>query len=75
MKLMDWEEKTYLSSNNICESEHLHTDFEKALYARDVLNRLSYLVCLDIYKLPLKVGVHVMLLHNIDQPGGSEYKL
>ncbi|KAD4981855.1 hypothetical protein E3N88_18526 [Mikania micrantha] len=59
-------ENEYLSSDSICESEHLHANFDHNLCSPDVLNRLK-LYGLPNHKLQLKVGVPVMLLRNIDQ--------
>ncbi|KAD2805097.1 hypothetical protein E3N88_38474 [Mikania micrantha] len=62
-------EKEYLSSDTICESEHLHANFDHNLYSPDVLNGLK-LSGLPNHKLQPKVGVPVMLLRNIDQRNG-----
>ncbi|XP_024976242.1 uncharacterized protein LOC112514142 [Cynara cardunculus var. scolymus] len=60
------EENEYLSSDTLCESEHLHDEFDKTLYSPDVLNGLK-LSEIPNHKILLKVGVPVMLLRNIDQ--------
>lgn len=62
------EEKIYLSSDSLCESEE-ETDINMALFSPDVLNKLN-LSGLPNYKLVLKVGAPVMLLRNIDQANG-----
>ncbi|KAD0975278.1 hypothetical protein E3N88_43475 [Mikania micrantha] len=61
--------KEYLTSDNNCELEYLHANFDHNLYSPDVLNGLK-LSGLPNHKLQLKVGVPVMLLRNIDQRNG-----
>nr|KAJ0214502.1 hypothetical protein LSAT_V11C400174020 [Lactuca sativa] len=63
------EEKEYLSSDSICQTEFLHDQFDESLYSPDVLNGLK-ISGLPNHKLILKVGVPVMLLRNIDQKNG-----
>ncbi|KAI3715467.1 hypothetical protein L6452_22450 [Arctium lappa] len=63
------DEKEYLSSDSLCESEHLHEQFDETLYSPDVLNGLK-LSGLPNHKIVLKVDVPVMLLRNIDQKSG-----
>ncbi|KAI3745925.1 hypothetical protein L6452_08337 [Arctium lappa] len=63
------DEKEYLSSDSLCESEHFHEQFDETLYSPDVLNGLK-LSGLPNHKIVLKVGVPVMLLMNIDQKSG-----
>ncbi|KAI3777345.1 hypothetical protein L1987_47145 [Smallanthus sonchifolius] len=63
------EQKEYLSSDSICQSEQLNDNFQQSLYSPDVLNGLK-LSGLPNHSLVLKVGVHVMLLRNIDQKNG-----
>ncbi|XP_022023735.1 ATP-dependent DNA helicase pif1-like [Helianthus annuus] len=65
---MPGEEKIYLSSDTLCESED-QTDLNMALFPPDVLNKL-HLSGLPNHKLVLKVGAPVMLLRNIDQTNG-----
>ncbi|XP_022041435.1 uncharacterized protein LOC110944017 [Helianthus annuus] len=65
---MPGEEKIYLSSDTLCESED-QTDLNMALFPPDVLNKL-HLSGLSNHKLVLKVGAPVMLLRNIDQTNG-----
>ncbi|XP_024990726.1 uncharacterized protein LOC112525013 [Cynara cardunculus var. scolymus] len=65
----DEEEKEYLSSDTLCESEHLHDEFDKTLYSPDVLNGLK-LSGIPNHKILLKVGVLIMVLRNIDQKSG-----
>ncbi|KAL4589811.1 hypothetical protein LXL04_002721 [Taraxacum kok-saghyz] len=45
---------------------YLHDDFDEILYSHDVLNSLQP-SDMSFYKLILKVGVHAILLRNIDQ--------
>ncbi|XP_024961992.1 uncharacterized protein LOC112502332 [Cynara cardunculus var. scolymus] len=63
------EEKEYLSSYTLCESEHLHDEFDKNLYSPDVLNGLK-LSGIPNHKILQKVVVPIMLLRNIDQKSG-----
>ncbi|XP_021980701.1 uncharacterized protein LOC110876850 [Helianthus annuus] len=63
------DEKEYLSSDSICQSDHVHDNFDERLYSPDVLNGLK-LSGLPNHKLVLKVGIPVMLLRNIDQKSG-----
>ncbi|KAI3802000.1 hypothetical protein L1987_30121 [Smallanthus sonchifolius] len=69
LSMIPGDEKEYLSSDTICQSEYLHDNFDQALYSPDVLNGLK-LSGLPNHKLVLKVGVPVMLLRNIDQKSG-----
>nr|KAJ0222137.1 hypothetical protein LSAT_V11C200070600 [Lactuca sativa] len=66
LSLFPGEEKEYLSSNSLCQSEFVHDEFDANLYSPDVLNGLK-VSGLPNHKLILKVGVPVMLLRNIDQ--------
>ncbi|KAI3720120.1 hypothetical protein L6452_21030 [Arctium lappa] len=66
LSLFPGDEKEYLSSDSLCESEHLHEQFDETLYSPNVLNGLK-LSGLPNHKIVLKVGVPVMLLRNIDQ--------
>ncbi|KAI3710182.1 hypothetical protein L2E82_39956 [Cichorium intybus] len=63
------DEKEYLSSDSLCESDCVHDQFDERLYSPDVLNGLK-VSGLPNHKLVLKVGVPVMLLRNIDQKSG-----
>ncbi|XP_024965849.1 uncharacterized protein LOC112506052 [Cynara cardunculus var. scolymus] len=63
------DEKEYLSSDTLCESEQLHDQFDKTLYSFDVLNGLK-LSGIPNHKILLKVGIPIMLLRNIDQKYG-----
>ncbi|XP_035845795.1 uncharacterized protein LOC110943194 [Helianthus annuus] len=63
------DEKEYLSSDSICQSDHVHDNFDERLYSPDVLNGLK-LSGLPNHKLVLKVGIPIMLLRNIDQNSG-----
>ncbi|XP_022014031.1 ATP-dependent DNA helicase PIF1-like [Helianthus annuus] len=65
---MPGEEKIYLSSDTLCESEQ-QSELNMALFPSDVLNNL-HLSGLPNHKLVLKVGAPVMLLRNIDQANG-----
>ncbi|XP_022025052.1 uncharacterized protein LOC110925406 [Helianthus annuus] len=65
---MPGEEKVYLSSDTLCESEQ-QSELNMALVPPDVLNNLR-LSGLPNHKLVLKVGAPVMLLRNIDQANG-----
>ncbi|KAM0064559.1 putative DNA helicase [Helianthus debilis subsp. tardiflorus] len=69
LSLYPGEEKEYLSSDSLAESEYLHNNFDANLYSPDVLNGLK-LSGLPNHRLVLKVGVPVMLLRNIDQKNG-----
>ncbi|KAI3677870.1 hypothetical protein L6452_37142 [Arctium lappa] len=69
LSLFSGDEKECLSSDSICESEHLHEQFDETLYSPDVLNGLK-LSGLSNHKMVLKFGVPVMLLRNIDQKSG-----
>ncbi|KAI3741126.1 hypothetical protein L1987_58793 [Smallanthus sonchifolius] len=69
LSMFPGDEKEYLSSDTICQSEYLPDNFDQALYSPDVLNGLK-LSGLSNHKLVLKVGVPVMLLRNIDQKSG-----
>ncbi|KAL7596801.1 hypothetical protein Lser_V15G30668 [Lactuca serriola] len=63
------DEGEYFSSDNICEFEFVHDQFDSNLYSPDVLNGLK-VSGLPNHKLVLKIGVPVMLLRNIDQKNG-----
>ncbi|XP_052619576.1 uncharacterized protein LOC111881827 [Lactuca sativa] len=63
------EQKEYLSSDKLCQSEFVHDQFDASLYSPDVLNGLK-VSGLPNHNLILKVGVPVMLLRNIDQKNG-----
>ncbi|XP_024963081.1 ATP-dependent DNA helicase PIF6-like [Cynara cardunculus var. scolymus] len=65
----DGDEKEYLSSYMLCESEQLHDQFDTTLYSPDVLNGLK-LSGIPNHKILLKVGVPIILLRNIDQKSG-----
>ncbi|KAI3747207.1 hypothetical protein L6452_09658 [Arctium lappa] len=69
LSLFPGDENEYLSSKSVCESEHLHEQFDETLYSPDVLNGLK-LSGLPNHKIVLKVGVPLMLLRNIDQKFG-----
>ncbi|XP_022003820.2 uncharacterized protein LOC110901291 [Helianthus annuus] len=63
------EQKEYLSSDSICQSENVNENMQHNVYPPDVLNGLK-LSGMPNHKLVLKVGVPVMLLRNIDQKNG-----
>ncbi|XP_052622746.1 uncharacterized protein LOC111918641 [Lactuca sativa] len=69
LSLFPGEQKEYLSSDSLCQSEFVHDEFDANLYSPDVLNGLK-VSGLPNHKLILKVGVPVMLLRNIDQKNG-----
>ncbi|KAK1414443.1 hypothetical protein QVD17_30187 [Tagetes erecta] len=69
LSMIPGDEKEYLSSDSICESEDLHEGFDQNLYSPDVLNGLK-ISGLPNHRLALKIGVPVMLLRNIDQKNG-----
>ncbi|KAJ9567832.1 hypothetical protein OSB04_003798 [Centaurea solstitialis] len=69
LSLFPGDEKEYLSSDSLCESEHLHEQFDESLYSLDVLNGLK-LSGLPNHKIILNVGVPIILLRNIDQKSG-----
>ncbi|KAI3507904.1 hypothetical protein L1887_22900 [Cichorium endivia] len=69
LSLFPGEEKEYLSSDSLCQSEFLQDSFNEALYSPDVLNGLK-VSRLPNHKLNLKVGIPAMLLRNIDQKNG-----
>ncbi|KAM0028816.1 putative DNA helicase Pif1, P-loop containing nucleoside triphosphate hydrolase [Helianthus debilis subsp. tardiflorus] len=69
LSLIPGDEKEYLSSDSIYESENLQEGFDQRLYSPDVLNGLK-ISGLPHHRLVLKVGVPVMLLRNIDQRNG-----
>jgi ATP-dependent DNA helicase PIF1 len=69
ISLFPGDEKEYLSSDTICDSEHIHDGVDQCLYSPDVLNGLK-ISGLPNHRLVLKVGVPVMLLRNIDQKNG-----
>ncbi|KAK1410458.1 hypothetical protein QVD17_36995 [Tagetes erecta] len=68
LKTIPGEEKIYLSSDSLCESEE-ETETNIALFSPEVLNSL-HLSGLPNHKLVLKVGAPIMLLRNIDQANG-----
>ncbi|XP_021990917.1 uncharacterized protein LOC110887647 [Helianthus annuus] len=68
LSLFPGEEREYLSSDSLCQSENPNATQQK-LYSPDVLNGLK-VSGLPNHRLALKVGVPVMLLRNIDQQNG-----
>ncbi|XP_022027109.2 uncharacterized protein LOC110928403 [Helianthus annuus] len=68
LSLFPCEEREYLSSDTLCQSENPNATQQK-LYSPDVLNGLK-VSGLPNHRLALKVGVPVMLLRNIDQQNG-----
>ncbi|XP_035845146.1 ATP-dependent DNA helicase pif1-like [Helianthus annuus] len=69
LSLFPGEEKEYLSSDSICQTEQVLDSFQQGLYSPDNLNALK-ISGLPNHRLVLKVGVPVMLLRNIDQQNG-----
>jgi ATP-dependent DNA helicase PIF1 len=69
LSLFPGDEKEYLSSDSMCQSDYVHDNFDQHLYSPDVLNGLK-ISGLPNHKLVLKVGVPVMLLRNLDQKNG-----
>ncbi|KAK1407276.1 hypothetical protein QVD17_38890 [Tagetes erecta] len=69
LSMFPGEEKEYLSSDSLCQSDYVHDTVDHELYSPDVLNGLK-LSGVPNHKLVLKVGVPIMLLRNIDQKGG-----
>jgi ATP-dependent DNA helicase PIF1 len=63
------QEKEYLSSDNICQTELLDDNLDANLYSPDMLNGIK-VSGLPNHRLVLKVGVPVMLLRNLDQKSG-----
>nr|XP_009798543.1 PREDICTED: ATP-dependent DNA helicase PIF1-like [Nicotiana sylvestris] len=61
-------EKTYLSSDTICMSDHAFTALDH-VHTPEFLNNIK---CSGVpnHSMTLKVGVHLMLLRNIDQSSG-----
>ncbi|XP_071689030.1 uncharacterized protein [Rutidosis leptorrhynchoides] len=68
MQFLEGEERSYLSSDSICQSER-DSHFNSELYTTEYLNSIN-IGGLPKHDLRLKVGVTVMLLRNIDQAGG-----
>ncbi|XP_021995302.1 ATP-dependent DNA helicase pif1-like [Helianthus annuus] len=71
-KLLDsflGDEVEYLSSDSICQTDQGKNEANARLYSPDVLNGLK-ISGLPNHRLVLKVGIHVMLLRNIDQQNG-----
>ncbi|XP_021974543.1 uncharacterized protein LOC110869610 [Helianthus annuus] len=69
LSLFPGEEKEYLSSDSICQTEQVLDSFQQDLYSADNLNALK-IAGLPNHRLVLKVGVPVILLRNIDQQRG-----
>ncbi|XP_052622539.1 uncharacterized protein LOC111886642 [Lactuca sativa] len=69
LSLFPGDEVEYLSSDNLCQSEFVHDQFDVNLYSTYVLNGLK-VSGFPNHKLILKVGVPIMLLKNIDQKNG-----
>ena len=69
LSLFPRDETEYLSSDSLCHSDYLHTNFDESLYSSDVVNGLKK-PGLPLHRLVLKVGVPVMLLRNLDQKAG-----
>ncbi|KAJ0485171.1 putative DNA helicase [Helianthus annuus] len=69
LSMFPGDQKEYLSSDSICQSENVNENMQHNVYPPDVLNGLK-LSGMPNHKLVLKVGVPVMLLRNIDQKNG-----
>ncbi|KAK9068593.1 hypothetical protein SSX86_012708 [Deinandra increscens subsp. villosa] len=69
ISMIPGEEREYLSSDCICQSEDIQEGVDAGIYSPDFLNGLQ-LSGLPSHRLVLKVGVPVMLLRNIDQKNG-----
>ncbi|KAI3776977.1 hypothetical protein L1987_46770 [Smallanthus sonchifolius] len=69
LSIFPGEEKEYLSSDSICQTEMVPDDLDETLYSPDILNGIK-VSGMPNHRLVLKVGVPVMLLRNIDQKSG-----
>ncbi|MFS7972712.1 putative DNA helicase [Helianthus anomalus] len=69
LSIFPGDEKEFLSSDSICQSEYVNDTVDESLYSPDFLNGLK-VSGLPNHKLVLKVGVPVMLLRNLDQKSG-----
>ncbi|KAI3812851.1 hypothetical protein L1987_17564 [Smallanthus sonchifolius] len=69
LSLFPGEEKEYLSSDSICQTESSKDLLQENLYSPDVLNGFK-ISGLPNHRFVLKVGVPVILLRNIDQQNG-----
>ena len=69
LSIFPGEEREYLSSDSICQTEIVAEGLDESLYSPDILNGIK-LSGMPNHRLVLKVGVPVMLLRNIDQKCG-----
>ncbi|KAI3812104.1 hypothetical protein L1987_16809 [Smallanthus sonchifolius] len=69
LSIFPGEEREYLSSDSICQTEMVSDDLDESLYSPDILNGIK-VSGMPNHKLVLKVGVPIMLLRNIDQKNG-----
>ncbi|KAK9051507.1 hypothetical protein SSX86_028134 [Deinandra increscens subsp. villosa] len=69
ISMIPGEEREYLSSDCICQSEDIQEGADAGIYSPDFLNGLQ-LSGFPSHRLVLKVGVPVMLLRNIDKKNG-----
>ncbi|XP_072064332.1 uncharacterized protein [Arachis hypogaea] len=68
MSLLPGNEKVYLSSDTLLNQDD-HFEYELYTMSTEYLNALNY-SGIPQHKLDLKIGVHFMLLRNIDQSNG-----
>ncbi|KAL0008392.1 hypothetical protein SO802_009894 [Lithocarpus litseifolius] len=66
--LIDADEETYLSANSICKASTNILD-QDVMYPTELLNSLKF-PGIPNHKLRLKVGLPIMLLHNLNQSAG-----
>lgn len=69
LSLFPGDEREYLSSDSISQSEMVNENLDESLCSPDILNGIKA-SGLPNHRLLLKVGVPVMLLRNIDQKSG-----
>ncbi|KAK9059237.1 hypothetical protein SSX86_021856 [Deinandra increscens subsp. villosa] len=69
LSIIPGEEKEYLSSDSICQSDDGELNDDTNIYSPDFLNGLQF-SGLPSHKLLLKIGAPVMLLRNLDQKNG-----
>nr|GEY83748.1 ATP-dependent DNA helicase PIF1-like [Tanacetum cinerariifolium] len=62
------EEMVYLSCDSVDKTERNAT-IDQSIFSPEFINGLMF-SCVPNHRLPLKVGVPIMLLRNIDQPNG-----
>ncbi|KAK9050036.1 hypothetical protein SSX86_030995 [Deinandra increscens subsp. villosa] len=69
LSIIPGEEKEYLSSDSICQSDDGELNDDTHIYSPDFLNGLQF-SGLPSHKLLLKIGAPVMLLRNLDKKNG-----